>query len=127
MAAHLGAVRLDRQAADPRAQVLAVGETLAVPVRLLAQAEAGGIVVSPEVGRMVNGWVALEERLLPLRDSDPTHLHGYVVVGVSPGREGLAGRQQPTRSPFVARLREVLLLEGLLALLETANARAGTP
>ena len=41
LAVHLGAVRVDRQAADPTAQVLAVGETLALPVRLLGQAEPG--------------------------------------------------------------------------------------
>jgi class 3 adenylate cyclase len=64
---HLGAVRVDHQAADPTAQVLAMGETLTLPVRLLGQAEPGEIVVSPEVGRLVDGWVALEERPLRLR------------------------------------------------------------
>lgn len=35
LAVHLGAVRVDRRAADPKTQVLAMGETLALPVRLL--------------------------------------------------------------------------------------------
>ena len=71
LAVHLGAVRVDRQAADPTAQVLAVGETLALPVRLLGQAEPGEILVSPEVGRLVDGWVALEARPLRLRPGIP--------------------------------------------------------
>jgi hypothetical protein len=114
LAVHLGAVWVDRQAADPTAQVLAVGDTLALPVRLLGQAEAGGIVVPPEVGRLVDGWVALEERPLQGRAGDPTHLDGYAVIGVSPGRETWAGRRRPTRSPLVGRERELMLLGSIL-------------
>ena len=114
LAVHLGAVRVDRQAADPTAQVLAVGETLALPVRLLGQAEPGEILVSPEVGRLVDGWVALEERPLRLRAGDPARVGGYAVVGVSPGREAWAGRRRPTRSPLVGRERELMLLDALL-------------
>jgi hypothetical protein len=55
LAVHLGTVQVDRQAADPAAQVRAVGETLTLPVRLLGQAEPGELVVSPEVGRLVGG------------------------------------------------------------------------
>ena len=63
LAVHLGAVRRDRQAAAPTAPLLAVGDTMARPVRLLGQAGPGEVVVSPEVGRLVEGWVALEERV----------------------------------------------------------------
>ncbi|MGH8067252.1 MAG: sigma 54-interacting transcriptional regulator [Candidatus Entotheonellia bacterium] len=114
LAVHLGAVRVDRRTADPMAQVLAVGETLALPVRLLGQVEPGEIVVSPEVGRLVEGWVALEERPLQWRTGDPMRLGGYAVIGVSPGRVPWAGRRRPTRSPFVGRERELLLLEAVL-------------
>jgi class 3 adenylate cyclase len=57
LAVHLGTVRVDRQAADPTVYMLAVGETLTLPVRLLGQAEPGAIVVSPEGGRLVDGLV----------------------------------------------------------------------
>jgi class 3 adenylate cyclase len=57
LAVHLGTVRVDRQAADPMVYMLAVGETLTLPVRLLGQAEPGAIVVSPEGGRLVDGWL----------------------------------------------------------------------
>jgi hypothetical protein len=36
------------------------------------------------------------------------------VVGVSPGREASASRWRPTRSPFVGRAQELILLESLL-------------
>jgi tetratricopeptide (TPR) repeat protein len=114
LAVHLGAVQVDHQAADPLAQVRAVGETLTLPVGLLGQAESGEIVVSPEVGRLVDGWVALEERPLQLGATESARVGGYAVVGVNPGREAWAGRLRPSRSPFVGRQRELLLLEALL-------------
>jgi hypothetical protein len=91
-----------------------VGETLALPLRLLGQAEPGEIVVSPEVGRLVDRWVALEARPLRLRAGDRGRVGGYAVVGVSPGREAWAGRRRPIRSPLVGRERELQLLEALL-------------
>jgi DNA-binding NtrC family response regulator/tetratricopeptide (TPR) repeat protein len=114
LAVHLGTVRVDRQTADPAAQVGAVGETLALPMQLLGQAALGEIVVSPEVGRLVDGWVALEARQLRLRPGDPTRLGGYAVMGVSPGRGAWAGRRRPTRSPLAGRERELLLLDAIL-------------
>jgi predicted ATPase len=113
LAVHLGAVQVDHQAADPTAQVQAVGETLALPVRLLGHAEPGAIVVSPEVGRLVAGWVALEERPVPLHSGQSTRIDGYAVIGVSPGREAWAGRWRPIQSPLVGRERELMLLEAI--------------
>jgi hypothetical protein len=114
LAAHLGAGRVDPRATDPTAQVQAVGETLALPVRLLGHAEPGAIVASPEVGRLVADWVALEARQWPLRIGDPARLEGYGVVEVSPRREASAGRWRPPCSPFVGRAQELMLLESLL-------------
>jgi DNA-binding NtrC family response regulator len=102
LAVHLGAVRRDRQAAAPTAPLLAVGDTMARPVRLLGQAGPGEVVVSPEVGRLVEGWVALEGRV-----------GGYAVLGVRSRRNALASRGTP-RSPFVGRTRELALLEAIL-------------
>ena len=45
---------------------------------------AGEILVSPEVGRLVDGWVALEARPLHLRPGDPARVGGYAVMGVRP-------------------------------------------
>ena len=114
LAVHLGAVQLEHQAADASVRVQAVGETLTLPVRLLGQAAPGELLISPEVGRLVDGWVALEERPLHLRADDATRVGGYAVVGVSPGREVWAGHRRLRRSPLVGRERELLLLHALL-------------
>jgi DNA-binding NtrC family response regulator/tetratricopeptide (TPR) repeat protein len=113
LAVHLGAVQVDHQATDPLAQVRAVGETLALPVRLLGQATPGELLITPEVGRLVDGWVALEARPLWLRAGDPARVGGYAVVGVSPGREAWTGRWRPIQSPLVGRTRELMLLEAM--------------
>jgi hypothetical protein len=114
LAVHLGAVRVDRYAADPAAHILAVGETLTLPVRLLRQAAPGEIVLSPEVGRLVDGWVALEARSLRLHAGGSARVGAYAVVGVGPGRETWAGSRRPSRSPLVGRERELLLLDAIL-------------
>lgn len=77
LAVHLGAVQVDHQAADPGAQVRAVGETVALPVRLLGQATPGALLITPEVGRLVDGWVALEGRQLWLSTGTP---RGWVAM-----------------------------------------------
>jgi predicted ATPase len=94
--------------------MLAVGETLALPVRLLGQAAAGEILVSPEVGRRVDGWVALDARPLRLRTGDPTRVGGYTVIGVRPARRPSTAYHMPARSPFVGRERELVLLDVVL-------------
>jgi DNA-binding NtrC family response regulator/tetratricopeptide (TPR) repeat protein len=114
LAVHLGGVRVDSQASDPTARLLPVGETLVLPVRLLGQASPGEILITPEVGRLVDGWVALEGRPLHLHPGDSTRVDGYAVIGVNPGREAWAGRPHRTRSPFVGRERELDLLDGVL-------------
>jgi hypothetical protein len=113
LAVHLGAVRVDHEAPNPAARLLPVGDTLALPVRLLGQAAPREILITSEVGRLVDGGVALEERPLQLGAAGSTRVGGYAVIGVSPGREPWAGRRRPTRSPLVGRERE-LLLEALL-------------
>jgi DNA-binding NtrC family response regulator/tetratricopeptide (TPR) repeat protein len=114
LAVHLGAVRVDHQAPNPTARLLPVGDALVLPVRLLGQAAPGELLITPEVGRLVDGWVALEERPVPLHSGQSTRIDGYAVIGVSPGREVRAGRRSPTRSPFVGRARELELLDGVL-------------
>jgi hypothetical protein len=81
LAAHLGAGRVDPRGTDPTAQVQAVGETLALPGRLLGRAEPGAIVVSTEVGRLVDGWVALESRQWPWQTEDRPAWRGMAWWG----------------------------------------------
>jgi AAA ATPase domain len=114
LAVHLGAVRVDHRASNPTTWLLPVGDTLVLPVRLLGQATLGEILITPEVGRLVDGWVALEERPVPLHSGQSTRIDGYAVIGVSPGREVRAGRRSLPRSPFAGRARELELLDGVL-------------
>ena len=103
LAVHLGTVQVEHPEQVPPARVLAVGDTLALPMRLLGQAGPGEVVISPEVGRLVEGWVALEPRRLQLQAGDPVSLGGYAVVGARPGHPPLTPGEEQRLSPFVGR------------------------
>jgi DNA-binding NtrC family response regulator len=111
LAVHLGTVQVEHPEQVPPTRVLAVGDTLALPMRLLGQAGPGEIVISPEVGRLVEGWVALEPRRLQLQGEDPVSLGGYAVVGARPGHYLPTPGEEQRLSPFVGRTREVTLVE----------------
>jgi class 3 adenylate cyclase len=49
----------------------AVGDTLALPMRLLGHAAPGDILISPQAGRLVEGAFALQARELPLYTGKP--------------------------------------------------------
>ncbi len=123
LAVHLGAVQVDSQVSVPTARVLAVRDTLALPIRLLGQAAAGEILVSPDVGRLVEGWVALEARQLSIPRQDPTRAAGYAVVGVSSSRLPLGEQRRPLRSPFVGREQELMLLQTVLDQVKAARGQ----
>ena len=78
---HWGPLLVDVQASDPSAQLHPIGETLAWPVRLLGQAAPGDILLSPEVGTLVEGWYELEARELPFQGRQPGRNRVYAVVG----------------------------------------------
>jgi DNA-binding NtrC family response regulator len=122
LAVHLGGILVDSQAQPLTAHVFAVGETLALPVRLLGHAAPGEILVSPQVGRLVAGAVALAPRRLRLRAKHAERVEGYAVVGVNPGRTRWPGAAGDTRGVFVGREREVALLE---AVVEQVTASRG--
>ena len=52
-AVHVGEVRVDAGAADPTAQLLPIGDVLALPERLLGHAGAGEVLLSPPAARRV--------------------------------------------------------------------------
>ena len=66
LAVHLGEVLVEVRDRPPTGQLLAVGDTLSLPVRLLGLAAPGENSVSPQVGRLVEGWFELQDRALPL-------------------------------------------------------------
>jgi hypothetical protein len=108
---------MDVQASDPTAQLRAIGETLAWPVRLLGQAAPGEILLSPEMGLLVEGWCEVQAREVSLQGGQPGLIGVYAVVGNQPpwvrgerhGRRPLSllvGRDQELATLGV-RLRQV--------------------
>jgi transcriptional regulator with AAA-type ATPase domain/tetratricopeptide (TPR) repeat protein len=105
MALHLGTVRLDTRAPDPAATILAVGDTLALPERLLGHAGADEILVSSTVARRIESECELAPRELRIGASE--RLAAAAVLGRR-SRSGIATAAVETR--FVGRERERGLL-----------------
>jgi class 3 adenylate cyclase len=115
MAIHLGQVLMDVQASDPTAQLLPLGETLSLPVRLLGQAAPGDLLVSPQVGRLVEGWFELREREGPAGAGMADGVNAYAVVGAGPRFSSLEAYGKRPLSRFVGRERELAALGDILA------------
>jgi predicted ATPase len=106
-AIHWGQVLVDSCAKDPAARLLPVGETLALPVRLLGHAAVGDILVSPEVGRQVEAWCELQT-CEGLRGAE-----AHTVVGLRPQRTLLRMHGSHPLSRFVGRTHELAALQAL--------------
>src|SRR5439155_10935746 len=110
MAVHLGQVLVDIQASNPTTRLLPLGETLSLPVRLLGQAAPGDILLSPQVGRLVEGWFELREREGPAGAGMADGIGAYAVVGVGPHFSPLEVYGKRPLSRFVGREREMTTL-----------------
>ena len=110
LAVHWGEVLVDVQARDPTAQLRALGETLAWPVRLLGQTAPGEILLSPAMGPLVEGWCEVQPREVPLPGGQPGPIGVSAVVGNRPpwARREWQGRRP--LSPFVGREQELATL-----------------
>ena len=120
---HWGPLLVDVQAPDPTAQLQALGETLAWPVRLLGQAGPGEILVSLELGALVEGWYELEAREIPLAGRSPRPARVYAVVRPKPQWAGLELHRQRPLSRFVGRDRELATLQTLMALVAAGRGQ----
>jgi hypothetical protein len=109
-AVHWGQVLVDVGASDPVARVLPIEEALAWPVRLLGQAVPDEILLSSQVGRLIEGWFELQAHEGPLGV--------YAVAGLRSQRSPLAIYGTRPLSPFVGRARELAILEDLLGQVE---------
>ena len=107
MAVHAGAARVDLAARDVSAGLLPVGDTLALPDRLLGHAGPGEILVSPAVSRRIEAWCELRARELRLGESDTLLAHAVVGRRAATATEEPRAGQQTT---FVGRQRELELL-----------------
>jgi DNA-binding NtrC family response regulator/tetratricopeptide (TPR) repeat protein len=115
MAVHGGQILVDVQASTPTARLLALEETLSLPVRLLGLAAPGEILLSPEVGRLVEGWFELQGRDGPADADTAEGIGVYAVVGLGPRRSPLEVYGKRPLSRFVGRERELTTLHDLLA------------
>src|SRR5262245_18670355 len=105
-AIHVGTVRVDLAAREPAASLLPVGDTLALPDRLLGHAGAGEILVSAPVARRIETWCALRGRELRVGESDIVQAHA--VVGRMPREAAVSPDAGQTR--FVGRERQLDML-----------------
>jgi tetratricopeptide (TPR) repeat protein/class 3 adenylate cyclase len=115
LAVHLGEVLVDVRSNFPTGPLLAVGDTLSLPVHLLGHAAPGEILLSPQVAHLVEGSFATQARQVPLagEQSDPRIVYG--VVGLDRRRFPLTRFGARVHSRFVGRERELAVLRDLLA------------
>jgi DNA-binding NtrC family response regulator/predicted ATPase/class 3 adenylate cyclase len=123
LAVHLGAVLVQDGVGEPTAQLLPVGETLTLPVRLLGHAGAGEVLLSPQVARRVEDLCELQRRRLPLQAGLTKPAEVYAAVRLHP-RQALPMRSagRPL-SRFVGRDGELATLHELLARTENAQGQ----
>jgi class 3 adenylate cyclase len=108
LTAHLGTLLVAEGTGEPSWRWLAVGETLALPVRLLGHAVAGEILVSAEVGRLVEGWCECQPH------GGPAGIESLLVRGLTPRSSSLRLHGRRPLSRFVGRERELATLTDLL-------------
>ena len=121
MGIHLGAALVDGQAGDSAVRLLGLGETLSLPVRLLGHAGPGDILVSSQVGRLIDDGFELEARPLPPGPGGADQPGAYAVLGASRGGPEATSGQAASR--LVGREREQATLLALLADLEAGRGR----
>ena len=121
LAVHWGQVLVDGRASDPTAQLRAIGETLAWPVRLLGYAHPGEILVSHELTRLLAGWYELHARQVPGAGQPPECRAVYSVVGRKPQGSRLEIHGRRPLSRFVGREREVTTLLDLVTRVEAGR------
>jgi DNA-binding NtrC family response regulator/tetratricopeptide (TPR) repeat protein/class 3 adenylate cyclase len=115
MAIHVGQMLMDVEASDPTARLLPLGETLSLPVRLLGQAAPGDILLSPQVGRLVEGWFKLQAREESAGTGRADGVGAYAVMGMEARRSSLEVYGKRPLSHFVGREQELTTLRAILA------------
>jgi hypothetical protein len=115
MAVHLGQVLVDVEVSDPTARLLPLGETLSLPIRLLGHAAPGDILLSPQVGQLVEGWFELHEREGQAGAGRADGVGVYAVMGMGPRCSPLEIYGKRPLSRFVGRERELTTLHELFA------------
>jgi DNA-binding NtrC family response regulator/tetratricopeptide (TPR) repeat protein len=105
MAVHIGTVQTDTAAAEPLARLMPLGDTLALPERLVGHAGPGEILLSPAIARRAGSALELAERRLRVGTGDA--LVAYAIGGQ---RSRSAAPLASAESRFVGRERELAVL-----------------
>ncbi|MGH8068155.1 MAG: ATP-binding protein [Candidatus Entotheonellia bacterium] len=76
----------------------------------MGQTAPGEILLSPEMGPLVEGWCEVQAREVPLQGTHPGPIRVYAVVGNRPSWAGWARQGRRPLSPFVGREQELATL-----------------
>ena len=93
LAGHVGTLLVAEESEAPPGRWLAVGETLALPVRLLGHAAPGELLVSAPMARLTDGWVEMQTRPLSSGAEPSESRLAYRVVGVLPRQARVPGER----------------------------------
>ena len=86
MAVHRGWCWWMCEPATPTARVLPMADTLTLPLRLLGDAAPGEILLSAQLGRLVEEWYELQAREVSLGGRPLDQASAYAIVGKCPWR-----------------------------------------
>jgi two-component system, NtrC family, response regulator AtoC len=120
-AIHWGQLLVDVQTRDPAARPFAMGEALALPVRLLGEAAPGQILISSQVAGLVEGRYELQACDGPVEAEPSVRMWAYRVVGPRPRGVLSAQHGGRSRSRFVGREQEMATLNALLTQVEAGR------
>jgi DNA-binding NtrC family response regulator/tetratricopeptide (TPR) repeat protein len=119
--AHLGSVHVDAGSSDPAANLIPIGETFALPDRLLGHADAGEILLSAQVARRVRDVSELQERQVRIGSETVR------VYAIKPGQSGAdhpAPYRKSGRTRFVGREHERSFLRDAFDRAAAGNGQA---
>jgi DNA-binding NtrC family response regulator/class 3 adenylate cyclase len=114
LAGHLGTLLVAQGTGELPGRWLAVGETLALTVRLLGHAAPGEVLVSAPIARLTQDWVEVHARPLPSGNEPADQIVAYRVGGLLPPRALQAGIGTQALRPFLGRARELAALHAML-------------
>ena len=120
---HVGMLLVAEETEETPGRWLAVGETLALPVRLLGHAASGELLVSAPMARLTEGCVEVQTRSLFSGAEVSEALMAHTVVGLLPRHAALAGMGMRSRTPFLGRARELTTLEAALVQVESGRGQ----
>jgi DNA-binding NtrC family response regulator/tetratricopeptide (TPR) repeat protein len=114
LAGHLGTLLVAEEGEASPGRWLAVGETVALPVRLLGHAAPGELLLSAPMARLTDGWVEGQARSLSSGAEPAEPLFAHTVVGLLPRQAALAGVGRRDRIPLLGRAHELATLRAVL-------------